>query len=125
MSAATTLVVVDVDSLALKLSPVRGEADHAAAHAELADRTAIYTTAEGERLIGILELPTRFSSGYMVVRFADGKWGRADNMIELAEDTLDAVDAEITAHEAGHDLDPETCQTCHVLFTRRANAHDL
>ncbi len=46
-------------------------------------RRALYRTAEGIDLVGVVEEPTRFSSGYPIVRFDDGRWGRCDDEIRV------------------------------------------
>lgn len=46
-------------------------------------RRAIYTTWEGERIEGVIEAPTRMSSGLPIIRFADGRWGRCDQRVEI------------------------------------------
>lgn len=46
-------------------------------------REAVFTTYEGERVIGTVEAPTRWSSGYPIVTFADGTWARLDTLIEV------------------------------------------
>lgn len=51
--------------------------------AEIVGRRAVYTTSEGERMVGVVEAPTRHSSGYPIIRFEDGRWGRADADVEL------------------------------------------
>ena len=88
-ATVTTTTTVSVDALAIRLSPARGEADHAAAHAYLIGRRAVFTTYEGEEVIGTLEAPQTgpaSTGGYLVIRFADGKWARADDTIVLVVD---------------------------------------
>ncbi len=51
-------------------------------------RRAIYTTWEGERLEGVIEAPTSLSGGYPVIRFADGRWGRCDQRVEIVNSTV-------------------------------------
>jgi hypothetical protein len=48
-------------------------------------RRAIFTTAAGDRLQGTVQPPTRMSSGYPIVRFANGTWARCDDLIELTD----------------------------------------
>jgi len=56
------------------------EVDHVA---EVVGRKAVFTTYEGERIIGTVEAGDRWSSGMAKIRFDDGRWGRADSTIEL------------------------------------------
>ena len=47
-------------------------------------KRAVWTSAwSGERMEGVIEGETRLSDGYPIVRFADGRWGRCDDRIEL------------------------------------------
>jgi hypothetical protein len=76
---------VSVHEIALKMSRVPGEADHAAAMSSLVGRSAVFHTFDRGIRIGTLDMPTRSSSGYMVIRFDDGMWGRADDEILLVK----------------------------------------
>lgn len=80
-----TAATVSIHDLALKASKVPGEADHAAAIESLVGRRAIFHTFEGDALEGVIEAPIRSSSGYPIVRFADGKWGRCDDLVTLLD----------------------------------------
>ena len=54
--------------------------------APIVGRQAVFTTFTGERLHGIVEAPIPgVSSGYPVVRFADGDWGRCDDNAEIID----------------------------------------
>lgn len=127
MTTKTRLVTLT--DLALAASTVPGERDTAAAIDGLVGEVALFRTFEGEERIGLVEAPSRFTGGgaYPVVRFADGMWARLDEEIHLVTEggeDLDAVDREISAHEAVCDVcDPEECGSCDVLWTRRANAN--
>ena len=46
---------------------------------------AVFTTAGGEKKVGTIEAPIRASSGYPIIRFADGTWGRCDDTITLVD----------------------------------------
>lgn len=48
-------------------------------------RRAVYTTYDGERMVGTVEPATPTSSGYPVIRFEDGRWGRGDETFELVD----------------------------------------
>jgi hypothetical protein len=78
---------VSVHDTALAMSS-GGEADHAAAYASLAGKQAVFITCERDEIVGTLEAPTGGpggSGGYMVIRFPDGMWGRADDEILLVK----------------------------------------
>jgi hypothetical protein len=131
MTTKTATTTVNLTDLALAASTVPGERDTEAAISRLVDSVAVFYTFEGEERIGLIEAPTRSSSGYPIIRFADGMWGRCDDEIHLvaegAED-LDAIDRLLDAHAAdctAGEGDPEDCgTTCRVLWTRRAHAND-
>jgi hypothetical protein len=44
---------------------------------------AVYTTYDGERMVGTVEAANEVSSGYPIIRFEDGRWGRCDETVEL------------------------------------------
>lgn len=47
----------------------------------------IYTTSEGEELIGVVEdEPRGVPARHLIARFRDGTWGRLDNVIRLIVD---------------------------------------
>lgn len=46
-------------------------------------RRAIFITWDGDRLEGVVSLPSRFSSGFLTVRFDDGSWARLDSVVEV------------------------------------------
>jgi hypothetical protein len=45
-------------------------------------RQAVFTTYEGERMVGTIE-PHPMGQWLPVIRFADGRWGRVDNRVEI------------------------------------------
>lgn len=72
---------VNVGQLAVML----GE-DTYAAHGLMVGRRAVFTTWEGDRLEGVLERPDpklRVGTRNMIIRFPDGRWARADDVVEL------------------------------------------
>lgn len=46
-------------------------------------RAAIYTTAEGVQMVGTVEAPK--AGDYPLIRFADGRWARCGDTIELLD----------------------------------------
>lgn len=55
------------------------------AREEVEGLRAVFTTYEGDRLVGVLEIDksTVCPAPYMMIRFPDGKWGSSGGMIEL------------------------------------------
>jgi hypothetical protein len=50
---------------------------------------AVYTTWEGERLVGTVESLTGEQGqpwGLPIIRFADGRWARGNSTLEIVED---------------------------------------
>jgi hypothetical protein len=124
---------VTLTDLALAASTVSGERDLETAISRLIGEVAVFHTFEGEERIGLIEAPITgpaSSGGYPIIRFANGMWGRCDEVIHLVEEggeDLDAVDRLLDAHAAdctAGEGDPEDCGlTCHILWTRRALAN--
>lgn len=54
----------------------------------LVGRSAVFTTYDGDRLVGTIEPMTAWRAGYPTVRFPDGKWARLDNVVELVTGTV-------------------------------------
>ena len=63
------------------LQRIRGEGRRAVE--AIVGRRAIYTTWEGDRMEGVIEAPMRMSGGFPIIRFADGRWGRCDQRVEI------------------------------------------
>jgi hypothetical protein len=54
--------------------------------APILGKQAVFTTDDGETLHGIVEAPIPgMSSGFPIVRFADGDWGRCDEEVILID----------------------------------------
>ncbi len=51
-------------------------------------RRAIFTTAEGVRLVGVLTDDPRRGGHFPVIAFPDGRWGRADDLIVLVDEAV-------------------------------------
>lgn len=49
----------------------------------LVGRRAIYTTYEGERMEGVIEAGSQVSGWRPIIRFADGRWGRTGDRVEV------------------------------------------
>ena len=69
---------IDLETLA-----AREDGTYLATKRDLAGQPAVYTTWEGDRLVGTLELDPNRDGGYMRIRFEDGRWARTDDIIEL------------------------------------------
>lgn len=52
---------------------------------EIIGRRAIFTTAEGVELVGVVEAarPDLGTGYYPICRFDDGRWGRLDEIVRL------------------------------------------
>lgn len=60
--------------------------DHDGFHVEeIIGKRAIFTTAEGDELIGTVEAarPDLGTGYYPICRFDDGRWGRLDEIVRL------------------------------------------
>lgn len=78
-----TTYTVNLRDISEDLATRADEPEWDAAVASIVGLPAVYTTASGERLLGVVEPADRFSSNYPRIVFADGRWGRCDTTVEL------------------------------------------
>lgn len=64
----------------------RDEFDTVDHRLEIVGRKAVFIAGPGTEMVGTVEAPTRWSSGYNIIRFPNGTWARADRVVRLIDE---------------------------------------
>lgn len=83
MNDTLTTERIDLHALAQEFAAFPGDLVYSKAFDTVLGREAVFTSDSGERMVGVLEEPTRWSGEHLVIRFPDGRWGRADMTVEV------------------------------------------